>query len=78
MVSIEDPFDQDDWDGYRPFTAAMGEKARPIRVAFLQHLKPDKHMSADPQLGAASWFSPFPCADPTSKGRHQDPELKFI
>jgi len=28
MVSIEDPFDQDDWDGYRPFTAAVGEKAR--------------------------------------------------
>ena len=27
MVSIEDPFDQDDWDGYRPFTAAVGEKA---------------------------------------------------
>eukprot|EP00438_Fugacium_kawagutii_P002853 Skav236158 [mRNA] locus=scaffold4035:24816:43825:+ [translate_table: standard] len=26
MVSIEDPFDQDDWDGYRPFTAAVGEK----------------------------------------------------
>ena len=28
MVSIEDPFDQDDWDGYRPFTAAVGDKAR--------------------------------------------------
>ena len=27
MVSIEDPFDQDDWDGYRPFTAACGDKA---------------------------------------------------
>lgn len=26
MVSIEDPFDQDDWDGYRPFTAAVGDK----------------------------------------------------
>ena len=26
MVSIEDPFDQQDWDGYRPFTAAVGEK----------------------------------------------------
>lgn len=24
LVSIEDPFDQDDWEGYRPFTAAIG------------------------------------------------------
>ena len=31
MVSIEDPFDQDDWDGYRPFTAAVGEKAWDFR-----------------------------------------------
>eukprot|EP00435_Cladocopium_sp_Y103_P024142 s2098_g5.t3 len=28
MVSIEDPFDQDDWDGYRPFTAAVGDKVQ--------------------------------------------------
>lgn len=32
MVSIEDPFDQDDWDGYRPFTAAIGEKAWDFRT----------------------------------------------
>jgi len=25
LVSIEDPFDQDDWDGYRPFTASVGD-----------------------------------------------------
>mmetsp|Transcript_23140 Transcript_23140/g.61585 ORF Transcript_23140/g.61585 Transcript_23140/m.61585 type:complete len:449 (-) Transcript_23140:145-1491(-) len=25
LVSIEDPFDQDDWDGYRPFTSDIGE-----------------------------------------------------
>jgi enolase len=25
LVSIEDPFDQDDWDAYRPFTATVGE-----------------------------------------------------
>merc|ERR1712083_1047449 len=29
LVSIEDPFDQDDWDGYRPFTASIGE---PVQV----------------------------------------------
>mmetsp|Transcript_132809 Transcript_132809/g.187578 ORF Transcript_132809/g.187578 Transcript_132809/m.187578 type:complete len:447 (+) Transcript_132809:48-1388(+) len=28
MVSIEDPFDQDDWDGYKPFTAAIGDKVQ--------------------------------------------------
>ena len=43
MVSIEDPFDQDDWDGYRPFTAAMGEKARPICGAW--HLVSVMHLS---------------------------------
>ena len=30
MVSIEDPFDQDDWDGYRPFTALVGEKVQVV------------------------------------------------
>merc|ERR1719152_386574 len=30
MVSIEDPFDQDDWDGYRPFTADIGEKCQVV------------------------------------------------
>jgi len=24
LISIEDPFDQDDWDAYKPFTAAVG------------------------------------------------------
>jgi len=28
LVSIEDPFDQDDWDGYRPFTASIGENVQ--------------------------------------------------
>lgn len=30
LVSIEDPFDQDDWDGYRPFTADIGEKVQVV------------------------------------------------
>merc|ERR1719265_2061443 len=30
LVSIEDPFDQDDWDGYRPFTAAIGEAVQVV------------------------------------------------
>lgn len=30
LVSIEDPFDQDDWDGYRPFTAAVGERVQVV------------------------------------------------
>lgn len=30
MVSIEDPFDQDDWDGYRPFTAMLGDKVQVV------------------------------------------------
>lgn len=28
IVSIEDPFDQDDWEHYRKFTAAIGEKVQ--------------------------------------------------
>jgi len=28
LVSIEDPFDQDDWEAYRPFTGALGEKVQ--------------------------------------------------
>mmetsp|Transcript_7827 Transcript_7827/g.16812 ORF Transcript_7827/g.16812 Transcript_7827/m.16812 type:complete len:447 (+) Transcript_7827:143-1483(+) len=28
LVSIEDPFDQDDWDGYRAFTASIGDKVQ--------------------------------------------------
>jgi len=28
LVSIEDPFDQDDWDAYRPFTAELGENVQ--------------------------------------------------
>merc|ERR1719223_1890252 len=28
LVSIEDPFDQDDWDAYRPFTGSLGEKVQ--------------------------------------------------
>merc|ERR1719473_2516290 len=28
LVSIEDPFDQDDWEGYRAFTAMLGEKVQ--------------------------------------------------
>merc|ERR1712110_220680 len=28
LVSIEDPFDQDDWEGYRPFTKRLGEKVQ--------------------------------------------------
>lgn len=30
LVSIEDPFDQDDWDGYRPFTATVGEAVQVV------------------------------------------------
>lgn len=30
LVSIEDPFDQDDWDGYRPFTQEIGEKVQVV------------------------------------------------
>jgi len=28
MISIEDPFDQDDWDGYRLLTAQVGDKVQ--------------------------------------------------
>merc|ERR1712139_331103 len=28
LVSIEDPFDQDDWDGYRSFTKSLGSKTQ--------------------------------------------------
>lgn len=28
IVSIEDPFDQDDWEGYRALTAKMGERVQ--------------------------------------------------
>jgi len=30
FVSIEDPFDQDDWDAYRDFTATYGEKMQVV------------------------------------------------
>jgi len=30
LVSIEDPFDQDDWDGYKPFTAEIGERCQVV------------------------------------------------
>eukprot|EP00416_Gambierdiscus_australes_P019472 CAMPEP_0171062798 /NCGR_PEP_ID=MMETSP0766_2-20121228/5247_1 /TAXON_ID=439317 /ORGANISM="Gambierdiscus australes, Strain CAWD 149" /LENGTH=446 /DNA_ID=CAMNT_0011518611 /DNA_START=89 /DNA_END=1429 /DNA_ORIENTATION=+ len=30
LVSIEDPFDQDDWDGYRPFTASIGTEVQVV------------------------------------------------
>merc|ERR1711916_190328 len=30
FVSIEDPFDQDDWDAYRDFTAGYGEKMQVV------------------------------------------------
>jgi len=30
LVSIEDPFDQDDWDAYRPFTANYGDKVQVV------------------------------------------------
>jgi len=30
LVSIEDPFDQDDWEGFRAFTAAHGEKCQVV------------------------------------------------
>jgi len=30
LVSIEDPFDQDDWDGYRPFTTSIGENVQVV------------------------------------------------
>jgi len=30
MVSIEDPFDQDDWDGYRHFMNAVGDKIQVV------------------------------------------------
>nr|XP_039250609.1 alpha-enolase-like [Styela clava] len=30
IVSIEDPFDQDDWEGYSEFTAAVGEKTQVV------------------------------------------------
>merc|ERR1739845_62121 len=30
LVSIEDPFDQDDWDGYRPFVASIGEAVQVV------------------------------------------------
>lgn len=28
IVSIEDPFDQDDWEGYAAFTAKVGKKVQ--------------------------------------------------
>jgi enolase len=30
LMSIEDPFDQDDWDGYRAFTAPVSEKLQVV------------------------------------------------
>ena len=30
MVSIEDPFDQDDWENYSAFTAAIGDKCQVV------------------------------------------------
>lgn len=30
IVSIEDPFDQDDWANYAPFTAAVGENVQVV------------------------------------------------
>jgi enolase len=30
LMSIEDPFDQDDWDGYRTFTAPVSEKLQVV------------------------------------------------
>ena len=30
LVSIEDPFDEDDWEGYSPFTAAIGERVQVV------------------------------------------------
>lgn len=30
LISIEDPFDQDDWDGYRAFTKDIGEKVQVV------------------------------------------------
>lgn len=30
LVSIEDPFDQDDWEGYRPFTTTIGEAVQVV------------------------------------------------
>jgi len=30
LVSIEDPFDQDDWDGYRPFTQSVGDDVQVV------------------------------------------------
>jgi len=32
FVSIEDPFDQDDWDAYTQFTAAVGKEQRKLSV----------------------------------------------
>ena len=28
IISIEDPLDQDDWDGYTAFTKALGDKVQ--------------------------------------------------
>ncbi|CAN0399707.1 unnamed protein product, partial [Hapterophycus canaliculatus] len=30
IVSIEDPFDQDDWANYAPFTAAVGDSVQVV------------------------------------------------
>uniref|UniRef100_A0A7S1U2I2 phosphopyruvate hydratase n=1 Tax=Phaeomonas parva TaxID=124430 RepID=A0A7S1U2I2_9STRA len=30
IISIEDPFDEDDWDNYSPFTAAIGDRVQVV------------------------------------------------
>ena len=30
IVSVEDPFDQDDWDNYTAFTKAIGDKVQVV------------------------------------------------
>ena len=35
VVSIEDPFDQDDWSAYTSFTTSLGEKVQ-VRCTFSQ------------------------------------------
>ena len=30
IISIEDPFDQDDWENYTAFTAAIGHKVQVV------------------------------------------------
>lgn len=55
MVSIEDPFDQDDWDGYRPFTAAVGEKARDTVTPSSPTRHPPRHPVVAWSVGADRW-----------------------